>query len=138
MPDRVDAERLERLLAIEERLIAAYEAALRREAIHPALGELLLGHEREHAAALRRALDGSERNPRATVPSPELTAALRSPPEFARFAARLERAAADAYVEAAAAMRDQRLRQPLGSILACEAAHGVALRQSLGEPAIVD
>ena len=138
MPERGDVERLERLLGIEERLIAAYEAALRRDAIEPELGELLLGHEREHAAALRRALEGSERNPRATVPSPELTAALRSPSEFARLAARMETTAIDAYSAAAAAMRDERLRQPLGSIMACEAAHGVALRQSLGEPLIVD
>ena len=138
MPDRADGERLERLLAIEERLIAAYEAALRRDAIDPELGELLLGHEREHAAALRRALEGSDRNPRASVPSPELTAALRSHSEFARFAAQLERTASEAYAAAAAAMRDERLRQPLGSILACEGAHGVALRQSLGEPLIVD
>jgi rubrerythrin len=72
------------------------------------------------------------------VPSAELTAALRSPSEFARYAARLERTAIDAYVAAAAAMRDERLRQPLGSILACEAAHGVALRHSLGEALIVD
>jgi hypothetical protein len=138
MPERGDVERLERLLGIEERLIAAYEAALRRDAIDPELGELLLGHEREHAAALRRALAGSERNPRATVPSPELNAALRSPSQFARFAARLERTAVDAYVAASAAMRDERLRQPLGSILTCEAAHGVALRQSLGDFLIVD
>jgi Ferritin-like domain len=138
MAERSDVEHLERLLAIEERLVAAYEAALRRDAIDPGLGELLLGHEREHAAALRRALAGSERNPRASVPSAELTAALRSPSEFARYAARLERTAVDAYVAAAAAMRDERLRQPLGSILACEAAHGVALRHSLGERLIVD
>jgi hypothetical protein len=138
MAERADVERLERLLAVEERLIAAYEAALRRDAIEPGLGELLLGHERDHSAALRRALAGSERNPRATVPSPELTAALRSPTEFARFAARLERTAADEYVEAAAAIRDERLRQPLGSILACETAHGLALRQLLGESSIVD
>jgi hypothetical protein len=138
MADRADVERLERLLAVEERLIAAYEAALRRDAIDPELGELLLEHEREHAAALRRAVAGSERNPRAAVPSAELTAALRSRSEFARFAARLEREASDSYVAAAAAMRDERLRQPLGSILACEAAHGAALRQSLGEFPIVD
>ncbi len=138
MPERGDVERLERLLGIEERLIAAYEAALRRDAIDPELGELLLGHEREHAAALRRALAGSERNPRGSVPSPELTAALRSRSEFARHAAMLEREASDSYAAAAAAMRDERLRQPLGSILACEAAHGVALRQSLGDFLIVD
>ena len=138
MPERADVEALERLLAIEERLVAAYEGALRREAIDPALGEPLLEHEREHAAALRRALAGSERNPRATVPSPELTRALRSRSEFARFAAQLERQAVDSYVAASAALRDERLRQPLGSIMACEAAHWVALRQSLGEPLIVD
>ena len=138
MADRGDVERLEALLGIEERLIAAYEAALRRAAIDPELGKLLLGHEREHASALRRALAGSERNPRASVPSPELTAALRSRSGFARYAAQLEREASAAYAAAAAAMRDERLRQPLGSILACEAAHAVALRETLGEALIVD
>ena len=43
-----------------------------------------------------------------------------------------------AYAEAAANIRDAKLRQPLGSIMACEAAHGVALRDALGERPLVD
>jgi hypothetical protein len=41
------------------------------------------------------------------------------------------------YAEAAATIRNPRLRQPLGSIMACEAAHGVALREAAGEPVLV-
>ena len=93
----------------------------------------MLEHEREHAAALRRALGGGDREPRATVPDADLTAALASPEEFARHALRLEAEAVAAYAEAAASIRDASLRQPLGSIMACEAAHRVALLDSLGE-----
>ena len=79
MAARSDVELLEELLALEQRLISAYEAALRREVIDVALGELLRDHEREHADAIERALAGSgQRNPRAIVPEPELTAALRA------------------------------------------------------------
>jgi rubrerythrin len=133
-----DVELLEDLLAVEARQAAAYEAALRRDAIDAALGEELLEHEREHAAALERRLDTAERNPRASVPSPELTRALRSREEFARYALDLEDAAVAAYAEAAANIGDARLRQPLGSIMACEAAHRVALRDALGLRPLVD
>jgi rubrerythrin len=134
-----DVDILEGLLATEQRLISAYEAALRRDAIDPALAEELLAHEREHARALQQTLGGgAERNPRATVPSPELTGALRSRAAFAGFALRLEAEAVTAYAEAAANIRDAKLRQPLGSIMACEAAHGVALRDALGERPLVD
>ena len=133
-----DVDVLERLLAREQRLISAYEAALRRDAIDPDLAEGLLAQEREHARALQRTLGGAAaRNPRATVPSPELTGALRSRSAFARFALRLEAEAVTAYAEAAANVRDAKLRQPLGSIMACEAAHGVALRDALGERPLV-
>jgi rubrerythrin len=139
MAERSDVELLEDLLVLESRLIAAYEAGLRRDAVDRALGELLVAQEREHAAALERTLGkGRDRNPRATVPSPELTGALRSRVAFGRFALRLEAEAVTAYAEAAASIRDARLRQPLGSIMACEAAHGVALRDSLGERPLVD
>ncbi len=139
MGARGDAEVLEGLLATEQRLISAYEAALRRDAIDPALAEQLLAQEREHARALQQTLGGgAERDPRATVPSPELTGALRSRAAFARFALGLEAEAVAAYAEAAANIRDAKLRQPLGSIMACEAAHGVALRHALGERPLVD
>jgi rubrerythrin len=72
------------------------------------------------------------------VPSPDLTVALGNRRAFARFALRLEAETVTAYAEAAATIRDAGLRQPLGSIMACEAAHRVALRDSLGERSLVD
>ena len=139
MAERSDLDILEDLLAIENRLISVYEAALRRDAISVAVGETLRKHEQEHADALEQALAGAgRRNPRASVPPPELGAALRDRDDFARFALDLEHQAVAAYVEAAAAIRNPRLRQPLGSIMACEAAHEVALRNSLGSGSLVD
>ena len=139
MAERSDVDVLEDLLALENRLISAYEAALRREAIEVALGETLRDHEQEHARAIEQALrHAGRRSPRASVPSSELTAALRSRASFARFALDLERQAVAAYTEAAAAIRNPRLRQPLGSIMACEAAHAVALREAAGERSLVD
>jgi hypothetical protein len=139
MAERADVDLLEDLLALENRLISAYEAALRREAIDIALGEALRDHEREHARAIEEALShAGRRSPRGSVPAPELTAALRSRASFARFALDLEAKALASYTEAAAAIRDPRLRQPLGSIMACEAAHEVALREAVGERTLVD
>jgi rubrerythrin len=134
-----DAERLEDLLARENRLLAAYEAALRRGAIDARLGESLRDHEREHVRALEQTLAGTgRRNPRASVPSPELTAALRGRDAFARFAQELEDETVGMYVEAAASVRDPELRRPLGSIMACGAAHVVALKDALGSRFLVN
>jgi rubrerythrin len=139
MAERSDVDLLEDLLALERRLISAYEAALRRAAITVALGETLRDHEQEHAHALEEALrHAGQRSPRASVPAPELTAALRSRGAFARFALDLEAEAVAAYTVAAAAIRNPRLRQPLGSIMACEAAHEISLRDALGERTLVD
>ena len=66
------------------------------------------------------------------MPSPELTAALRDRDAFARYALELEDATVAEYVDAAAAIEDPKLRQPLGSIMACGAAHVVALNDALG------
>jgi rubrerythrin len=99
---------------------------------------MLLSQEREHASALERALAGGTRNPRASVPPPALGGALRSRAKFARFALDMEAEALAAYIDAAATIADEALRQPLGSIMACEAAHGVALRDSLGQRPVVD
>ena len=79
---RSDFELLEDLLVRENRLLSAYEAALRRDAIAAPLGEMLRDHEREHVRGLEQALAGGARNPRASVPPPELTAALRSREAF--------------------------------------------------------
>jgi hypothetical protein len=133
MAERSDVDVLEDLLALESRLVSAYEAALRREVIDVALGEMLRDHEREHARAIEQALrHAGRRSPRASVPSPELTAALRTPASFARYARDLEAQAVASYTDAAASIRNPRLRQPLGSIMACEAAHEVALREAAG------
>ena len=138
MAERSDVDVLEDLLALENRMVSAYEAALRREAIDVALGETLRDQEREHARALEQALrQAGQRSPRASVPSPELGTALRSPEAFARFALDLEAEAVASYTDAATAIRNPRLRQPLGSIMACEAAHEVALREAAGERFLV-
>jgi len=139
MAERSDVELLEELLALENRLISAYEAALRRDAIDATLGETLRGHEQAHARAIEQALDrAGRRNPLASVPPPELGAALRSRSSFGRFAIDMEAQAVAAYAEAAASIRDPRLRQPLGSIIACEAAHVVGLRDALGVRLLVN
>jgi rubrerythrin len=139
MADRSDVELLEDLLARENRLLSAYEAALRRDAIGAPAGEMLRDHEREHVRALEQVLAGrGPRNPRASVPSPELTAALRDRASFARFAIDLEGQTVAGYTEAVPRIRDSRLRQPLGSIMACGAAHVVALRHSLAESLVVN
>ena len=89
--------------------------------------------------ALEQTLAGhGTRNPRATVPSPDLTAALRDRESFARYAAHLEEGAIEMYSRVAAGLGDPKLRQPLGSILTCSAAHVAALRDSVGERPLLD
>jgi Ferritin-like domain len=132
---RSDVEIIEELLTFEHRLESAYAAALRRDAIDTELGELLRNQEREHTRALEQVLrEMGRRSPRATVPPPELGAALGGRDTFARFALDLERRAISAYVEAAGSISRPGLRRPLGSIMACEAAHEVALRSAAGLP----
>jgi hypothetical protein len=132
---RSDGEVLEELLALEARLADAYEAALRRDAIDTGLGRLLLEHEREHIRGLEQALRSvGGRAPRAAVPPRELGSALRNRTVFARFALDLEAQAVAAYTSAAAGVGRPGLRRPLGSIMACEAGHEVALRAAAGLP----
>ena len=131
MADRSDVDLLTALLSRERRLVTAYEAALRRDAIDASLGETILAHERAHVAALERTLAGRG-NPTATVPAPELTAALRDRRSFALYAKALEDELVGAYSDAIARIRDPKLRQPVGSIMVCDAAHVVALKDSMG------
>jgi hypothetical protein len=139
MAGRPDVDLLEDLLTLEHRLLSAYEDALRGDVIEPGLGELLRDQEAAHVQALLRTLRGrGSRSPQASVPAHELTAALREPAAFATYALKIERQAVAAYRGAVARISDSSLRQALGSILACEAAHEVALRDSLGERLVVD
>jgi hypothetical protein len=126
-----DTDALERLLGLERRLAAAYEGALARDAIEPALGRLLLGHEREHIRGLEQALGHAR--PRATAPAPKVGIDFAGRRAFARSALQLERETVDTYEDVLTDFHNHKLLQPLGSIMACGAQHAVALRQALGE-----
>jgi rubrerythrin len=132
---RSDVEILERLLELEHRLAAAYEAALRRGVLDEELAASLRDQEREHARGLEQTLSARGRSP---GPGPGrnrgLAAALRGRRSFARYALDLEGRALRAYVDAESSLRDTRLLRPLGAIMTNEAQHQVALRAALGEP----
>jgi rubrerythrin len=128
-----DVAELERLLSLEQRLESAYRAALERDAVERGLGETLLDHEREHVRGLEQALrNRGGREPRATVPLPQAGAAFADRRAFARFALGLERRTVATYVSVLAGLHDERLLQPLASIMAASAQHEVALRAVLG------
>lgn len=128
-----DADGVSRLLGFERRLEAAYRGALARDAVDPALGRRLLGHEREHIRGLEQALrDLGRPGPRATAPAAVVGIDFDSRSTFAASALKLERQTVDAYRDVLAGFRDDHLVQPLGSIMACGAQHEVALRQVLG------
>jgi Ferritin-like domain len=123
-----DAQLIGRLLDRERELESAYATALAQGVIEPAVGERLLAHEREHVRALDKVLGGRRPAPIGFAPLP-----IRGPREFARAALGLEGATVTAYADALARLRNDRLLQPLGSIMACGAQHEVALRKLLDE-----
>ena len=123
-----DQELLGGLLDRERQLESAYGTALAQGVIEPALGERLLAHEREHVRGLEQVL--RRRRP-APIDFPPLPISGRR--EFARAALGLEGATVAAYADALTALRNERLLQPLASIMACGAQHEVALRQALGD-----
>jgi hypothetical protein len=130
---RNDRDTLERLLSLERGLESLYDAAARRGALPSGLARRLRDHERLHAEGLEEALSGGARAPVATVPSPALSLALeRGGRAFLRFALAQETAAVAAYADAVTRLADRDLLQPLGSIMAAEGQHLVALRSELG------
>jgi Ferritin-like domain len=130
-----DLDILERLLLRERRLEAAYDRALRRGVLGEQLAASLRDHEREHARGIEMTLTArGRRAPEAPEPDPRLAASLRSRDAFAAYALGLEGRAVRAYIDALASLRDTRLLQPLGAIMASEAQHQVTLRMALGEP----
>jgi hypothetical protein len=132
-PSGVD--QLERLLAFEHRLEAAYGAALERGAIDSPLGRTLLAQERDHVRGVELALKTlGRRGPQATVSPPVQGSALTGRRAFARFALALETQTVGAYVQVLATLDAPGLLQPLGSIMTAGAQHQVALRELLGEP----
>jgi hypothetical protein len=130
-----DAEAVVRLLTLERRLEAAYRGALVRDAIDPALGRRLLGHERDHVRGLEQALrDLGRPGLRPTAPGPPEGIDFDGRRAFATSALQLERQTVDAYRHVLTGFGDDHLLQPLGSIMACGAQHEVALREVLGAP----
>jgi Ferritin-like domain len=130
-----DLDILERLLLRERRLEAAYDRALRRGVLGEQLAASLRDQEREHARGIEMTLTArGRRAPEGPEPDPRLAASLRSRDAFAAYALGLEGRAVRAYVDALASLRDTRLLQPLGAIMASEAQHQVTLRMALGEP----
>ena len=130
--DPSDAEQLERLLALEQGLESAYAAALERHAVDRELGDLLLGHEREHVRALEASLRRLGRTPASAPALVPAESELQNRRAFARFALALEHETVVAYQDVLTVFRDERLLQPLGSIMAAGAQHEVALREVLG------
>jgi hypothetical protein len=130
-----DLDILERLLLRERRLEAAYDGALRRGVLGEQLATSLRDQERDHARGIEMALTARGRRA-SEAPEPErrLATSLRSRAAFAAYALGLEGNAVRGYVDALASLRDTRLLQPLGAIMASEAQHQVALRMTLGEP----
>jgi ferritin-like protein len=132
---RSDVVVLERLLRLERRLEAAYGAAARRGVLDEGLAVTLRDQEREHARGLEQALaEHGLAEPGMPRPDPRLNGALRGRAAFGRYALVLEGRLVRAYVDAEAGLRDTRLLRPLGAIMASDAQHAVAVRQSLGEP----
>jgi hypothetical protein len=116
---------------LEQRAAAAYDAAAGGGKLPPALARLarhLRDQEQEHADGLARALRGlGGRRPARPDPPP----AVPSGRAFGDFALALENRLIRAYYDAVPRLRPG-LRQPLGSIMACEAQHLVVLREALG------
>ena len=130
-----DIEILERLVRLEHRLEAAYEAAGRRGVLDEELALSLRDQEREHREGLEASLAARGRSaPGAPAGDSRLPGALRSRTAFARYALDLEGQAVHSYVDAEASLLSTHLLRPLGAIMASEAQHEVALRMTLGEP----
>jgi ferritin-like protein len=130
-----DGDMLERLLQLERRLEAAYEAALRRGVLDQDLARSLRDQEREHREGLEATLAARGRQrPGPGAGDSGLAAALRSRMAFVRYALDLEGRAVRAYVDAEASLGDTGLLRPLAAIMTSEAQHQVALRAVVGEP----
>jgi hypothetical protein len=128
------ADQLERLLGFEQRLEAAYGAALERGAIDEPLGGSLLAHEREHVRGVELALESLGRHRRRAAVPPARGSGPTGRRAFARFALALETQTVAAYAQVLATLDAPGLLQPLGAIMTAGAQHQVALRELLGEP----
>ena len=118
-------------IGLEQRAASLYDQAANDSSVPTklrALARHLRDQEREHADGLARALRGlgGRRPLQPTEPGTPAPGTA-----FGPFAIALENRLLAAYYDAMPRLRGG-LRQPLGSIMACEAQHLVVLRQALG------
>jgi hypothetical protein len=128
---RGDRQIVAAAIDLEQQAAVTYDFAARSRKLAPELRQLarhLGDQEREHADGLAQALRGlgGRRPPSPAEPVPRPPARA-----FAAFAIELENRLIAAYYGAMPRLRPG-LRQPLASIMACEAQHLVVLRQALG------
>ena len=103
------------------------------------LGRQILAHEREHAAALTRAIKGLGGNPTTPRRQEEILRQfpnLSSPTDVLRFAVDLENAVIEAYLDALPKLSRPTLRRTVGAIVSSEAEHISVLLGALnpGDP----
>jgi rubrerythrin len=140
-PER-DARILNNALDLELIAIAAYSAGaelLRGAAL--SAGRELLEHEREHAAALRRAIEDVGGVPVAPKPPDEYRRSfprLRAQRDVLRFAVDLENTAVKAYFESLPKLSEPGLRQLAAGIVSNEAEHISVLLGLEGRPQVPD
>lgn len=131
-------ELLNGLLDLELQSVQAYRAVvspLRGE--RRRMAETFLGHEREHARRLERAirdLDGRPNRPNAAYELPS----LRGERAAMEFAVEIERTATAAYLDILPRLERPELRAVLASILTVESEHAAVLLGALGDDALAD
>ena len=135
-----DAAVLNAALELEHTAIAAYEAGLKLlkgKALKSA--REFLGHEREHAAALTRAVARLGTQPVKPRPASAYAAGfppLRNAHDFLTFALDVENTAIAAYLDSLAALNTDPLRAEAASIMTNDAEHLAVLSGLLGRPQV--
>jgi hypothetical protein len=135
-PGSVDVRVLNPVLDLEYTAVAVYTAGqpLLRGGMR-ALGRQFLDQEREHAAALVRAIEdlgGTPSKPRTRYPMPPLP----DQDAFLTFVKGFEETVIAAYIEALPKLSDPELRATGAAILTTEAEHISVLLAGLGEPRV--
>jgi rubrerythrin len=135
-----DAAVLNAALELEYTAIAAYEVGipLMKGRARESAREFL-AHEREHAAALTRAVSDLGTVPVKPRPRSAYTAGfppLRRATDFLEFALDVENTAVAAYLDSMAALNTDPLRSEVSSIMTAEAEHLSVLYGLLGRPPV--
>ena len=135
-----DAAVLNATLELEHTAIAAYEIGvglLKGKA--RAAGQAFLEHEREHAAALSRAISDLGTAPFKPRPRADYASGfppLHTPGQFLSFALDVENTAVAAYLDSLAALNTDPLRSEVASIMTNEAEHMAVILGLLGRPQV--